>query len=380
MADLKFFYTFVCVNYTSDKMNTNNNYCLILAGGRGLRLWPYSRMSFPKQFVDFFGVGRSQLQQTFDRFAQLIDTSHIFVSTNESYDDIVRNQLPELPSENILVEPIYRSTAPSVAWASHRILRLCADANIVVTPSDQAIQKEDAFQRDIIRGLEFVSRTDGMLTLGVKPTRPEPGYGYIQMGKEVENDVFAVQSFTEKPDREFAQMFMKSGEFYWNTGLFLLNARFAFKRFSELLPPVLRQYDAENPQFDIHKEAAFIRKNFPLYPNLSIEHGILESTNDVYVMQCHFGWADLGTWHGMYETMRKGEKDNVVIDSDVILEDSSNNIIKLAKGKLGVINGLDGFIVVEKDNVLLICKKEDSSAKVRKYVNEVRLKKGDGFV
>ena len=343
MADLKFFYTFVCINYTSDKMNTNNNYCLILAGGRGLRLWPYSRMSFPKQFVDFFGVGRSQLQQTFDRFAQLIDTSHIFVSTNESYADIVRNQLPELPSENILVEPIYRSTAPSVAWASHRILRLCADANIVVTPSDQAIQKEDAFQRDIIRGLEFVSRTDGMLTLGVKPTRPEPGYGYIQMGKEVENDVFAVQSFTEKPDREFAQMFMKSGEFYWNTGLFLLNARFAFKRFSELLPPVLRQYDAENPQFD-------------------------------------FGWADLGTWHGMYETMRKGEKDNVVIDSDVILEDSSNNIIKLAKGKLGVINGLDGFIVVEKDNVLLICKKEDSSAKVRKYVNEVRLKKGDGFV
>ena len=228
-------------------------------------------MSFPKQFVDFFGVGRSQLQQTFDRFAQLIDTSHIFVSTNESYADIVRNQLPELPSENILVEPIYRSTAPSVAWASHRILRLCADANIVVTPSDQAIQKEDAFQRDIIRGLEFVSRTDGMLTLGVKPTRPEPGYGYIQMGKEMENDVFAVQSFTEKPDREFAQMFMKSGEFYWNTGLFLLNARFAFKRFSELLPPVLRQYDAENPQFDIHKEAAFIRKNFPLYPNLSIE-------------------------------------------------------------------------------------------------------------
>ena len=222
MADLKFFYTFVCVNYTSDKMNTNNNYCLILAGGRGLRLWPYSRMSFPKQFVDFFGVGRSQLQQTFDRFAQLIDTSHIFVSTNESYADIVRNQLPELPSENILVEPIYRSTAPSVAWASHRILRLCADANIVVTPSDQAIQKEDAFQRDIIRGLEFVSRTDGMLTLGVKPTRPEPGYGYIQMGKEVENDVFAVQSFTEKPDREFAQMFMKSGNFTGTRACFSL--------------------------------------------------------------------------------------------------------------------------------------------------------------
>ena len=198
-------------------MNTNNNYCLILAGGRGLRLWPYSRMAFPKQFVDFFGVGRSQLQQTFDRFAQLIDPSHILVSTNETYADIVRNQLPELPPENILSEPIYRSTAPSVAWASHRVFRLCPEANLVVTPSDQAIQGEEAFQRDIIRGLDFVSKNDGMLTLGVKPTRPEPGYGYIQMGKAVEDDVFEVQSFTEKPDREFARVFMQSGEFYWNT-------------------------------------------------------------------------------------------------------------------------------------------------------------------
>lgn len=361
-------------------MNTNNNYCLILAGGRGLRLWPYSRMTFPKQFVDFFGVGRSQLQQTFDRFAQLIDPSHILVSTNETYADIVRNQLPELPPENILSEPIYRSTAPSVAWASHRVFRLCPEANLVVTPSDQAIQGEEAFQRDIIRGLDFVSKNDGMLTLGVKPTRPEPGYGYIQMGKAVEDDVFEVQSFTEKPDREFARVFMQSGEFYWNTGLFLFNARFAFTRFSELLPPVLRQYDADNPEFDAHEEALFIHENFPLYPNLSIEHGILESSNDVFVMQCHFGWADLGTWHGMYEAMQKGENDNVVIDSDVILEDSSNNIIKLPKGKLAVINGLEGFIVVEKDNVLLICKKEDSSAKVRKYVNEVMLKKGEGFV
>jgi len=337
-------------------------------------------MSFPKQFVDFFGVGRSQLQQTFDRFAQLVDTTHILVSTNEAYADIVRNQLPELPPENILVEPIYRSTAPSVAWASHRILRLCADANLVVTPSDQTIQDEDAFRRDIIRGLDFVSNNNGMLTLGVKPTRPEPGYGYIQLGTEVENDVYKVQSFTEKPDREFARMFMQSGEFYWNTGLFLLNVRFAFARFSELLPPVLRHFDATNPEFNAHDEALFIRENFPLYPNLSIEHGILESSVDVYVMQCHFGWADLGTWHGMYESMQKGENDNVVIDSDVILEDSSNNIVKLPKGKLAVINGLEGFIVVEKDNVLLICKKEDSSAKVRKYVNEVRLKKGEGFV
>ena len=361
-------------------MNTNNNYCLILAGGRGLRLWPYSRLSFPKQFVDFFGVGRSQLQQTFDRFAQLIDPTHILVSTNETYADIVRNQLPELPPENILAEPIYRSTAPSVAWASHRILRQCPEACLVVTPSDQAIQGEEAFQRDIIRGLNFVSKKDGMLTLGVKPTRPEPGYGYIQMGKEVENDVFEVQSFTEKPDREFARMFMQSGEFYWNTGLFLLNVQFARNRFCELLPPVLRKFDADNPKFNPHEEALFIRENFPLYPNLSIEHGILESSKDVFVMQCHFGWADLGTWHGMYETMQKGENDNVVIDSDVILEDSSNNIIKLPKGKLGVINGLEGFIVVEKDNVLLICKKEDSSAKVRKYVNEVMLKKGEGFV
>lgn len=361
-------------------MNQTNNYCVILAGGRGLRLWPYSRLSYPKQFIDFFGCGRSLLQQTFDRFLKILPVEHILVSTNEMYADIVHQQLPELPTENILAEPIYRNTAPSLAWASHRILHLCPEANIVVTPSDQAIQNEKAFEENIQTGFNFVNSCNGMLTMGIKPTRPEPGYGYIQLGERASEGVYRVRSFTEKPDRSFARLFLESGEFYWNTGLFLFHARFAYNRLCELLPSVLRQFDEQYPTFTPQEETRFIHEHFPLYPNLSLEHGMLENSTDVYVMRCDFGWADLGTWHSLFESMQKGEEDNVVIDCDVILENSRDNIIKVPKGKLAVINGLDGYIVVEKDNVLLICKKEDSSALVRKYANEARLKKGDEFV
>ena len=361
-------------------MTKNNYYCVILAGGRGMRLWPQSRQAAPKQFVDFFGVGRSLLQQTFDRFVKIMPKEHIFVSTNQMYTDIVYQQLPELPSENILSEPIYRNTAPSMAWAAHRILHLNPEAGIVVTPSDQAIQNEEVFQKSVLEGLTFIEHSDSILTMGIKPTRPEPGYGYIQQGEQVEKDVYKIKSFTEKPEREFARVFVESGEFYWNTGIFLVNARAAYQRLSRLLPMVLSQFDKERPTFTIEEESNFIRDNFPLYPNLSIEHGILETTENVCVMKCGFGWADLGTWHGIYEAMQKGQSDNVVIDSMVFLEDSSNNIIKLPKNKLAVINGLDGYIVAEKDNVLLICKKEDSSALVRKYVNEVQMKYGDDFV
>ena len=357
--------------------NKGNNFCVILAGGKGRRLWPCSRETHPKQFMDFFGTGRTQLQQTFDRFSKLIPPERIYISTNQVYEHFVKAQLPELPTENILAEPIYRNTAPSVSWACYRIYHQDKDANIIVTPSDHAVFNEEAFQKNVLNCLDFVAKNDCLLTMGVKPTRPEPGYGYIQLGEETEvSGLYKVKSFTEKPERNFARMFMESGEFYWNTGIFLTKVSYLLYCFRQILPPVLNLEDV----FTVEEEQAFIKANFSRYPNLSIDYGILEKSDNVYVSRCDFGWADLGTWHSIYEAMSKGTGDNVVLDSEVLFEDSHDNIVKLSQGRVAVINGLEGYIVAEKDNVLFICKKEDSSALVRKYCSEARIRYGDDFV
>lgn len=360
--------------------DNRNYYCVILAGGKGRRLWPCSREAKPKQFLDFFGAGRTQLQQTYDRFKTIVPKENIYVSTNIVYADMVAEQLPELDSTQILAEPIYRNTAPSLSWANHRISMLNPKACLIATPSDQIVFDEDAFRRNVLEGLAFVDSNDRLLTMGVKPTRAEPGYGYIQIGDQVEHDLYKVKSFTEKPEREFAKMFMESGEFYWNTGLFLGNVNYLRECFVKFLPPVLRTFDSEDGLSGLDAETKYMMDNFPSYPNISVDEAILEKSENVYVMKCDFGWADLGTWHSIYEAMQKSGDDNVIIDSDVILDHATNNVVKLPKDKMAVINGLDGFIVAEKDNVLLICKKEDSSALVRKFVNEVLMKRGEKFV
>lgn len=363
-------------------VENKNNYCLILAGGKGRRLWPCSREERPKQFLDFFSTGKTLLQQTYERMAGFIPPENIYVSTNRIYADIVEEQLPELPKLNILSEPIFRNTAPSLAWATYRIIHINPSARLVVVPSDQAVFNEEEFRRNITEGLDFVNSNNCMLTMGVKPTRPEPGYGYIQIGDAADKEgVYKVKSFTEKPDRNFARMFMESGEFLWNTGLFLGNVICLRDMLRKLFPPVLRNFKKdEDEPYDIKDELEYIRQNFPSYPNLSIDYGILEKNENVCVMKCDFGWADLGMWHSIYESMSKGEGDNVVISSRVILDNSHSNIIKLPDDHMGIINGLDGYIVAEKGNVLLICKKEDSSALIRKYINEVQVKYGEEFI
>ena len=361
-------------------INDNNNYCVILAGGKGRRLWPCSRSNYPKQFIDFFGVGRTQLQQTFDRMAKIVPADHIYINTNEEYVDLVKEQLPEVSADNILAEPIHRNTAPSMAWTNHRISMMNPNACIIATPSDQAIFNEEAFRKNVLEGLAFVAENNHFLTMGVKPTRPEPGYGYIQMGDVYSDNIYHVQSFTEKPERDFAKIFVESGEFYWNTGLFVSNVSYLRECFCKILPPVLRDYDKKYPEFSVETENAYMKESFSSYPNISVDFGILEKPSNVCVMRCDFGWADLGTWHSIYEAMQKGEGDNVIVDSDVLMENCYNTVVKVPKGKLAVLNGLDGFIVAESDNVLLVCKKEDSSALVRKYVNEIQMKKGDEFV
>ena len=380
MAGRSFFRTLVVEILITMEIN-QQNFCVILAGGRGRRLWPSSRHDMPKQFMDFFGVGRTQLQQTFDRFIKILPAENILVCTTRQYEPIVKEQLPRLPERNILVEPVHRNTAPSVAWADMRILRSNPQANVIVTPSDQLMINEDSFLRSIETGISYVSENDVLLAMGVKPTRPEPGYGYIQMGDmSCKPDVYKVKSFTEKPERQFATMFMESGEFYWNTGVFLSNARHLILSFEKIFPEVLRNLKFEKPDYTYEEELEYVANHYSQYPNLSIDYAILEHSDGVYMMKCDFGWADLGTWHAVYECMSRTENANVVVDSEVLLDDAHNNVIKLPKGKLGVINGLDGYIVADEGNVLLICKKEDSSALVRKYVNEVQIKYGEEFV
>ena len=360
------------------------NYCVILAGGRGKRLWPSSRSSYPKQFIDLFGTGRTQLQQTFDRFAKIIPIENIFVTTNDEFQPIAREQLPMLPEENFLGEPVNRNTAPSVTWGCYRILSICPDANVVITPSDQAVIGEEAFVSCMGAALDFASRHDGIIAMGVRPSWPEPGYGYIQMGDEsLDCHLHSIKSFSEKPEREFAQVFMDSGEFLWNTGIFVSNVRHLLRHSKAAMPAVFRQIELDgfsSDESNIKDEAQLVWNYFSLFPNLSIDYSVLENAEDAYVMQCDFGWADLGTWHSIYEAESHGEGDNVVLDSNVILENCTDNIIKLPKGRLGVFSDLDGYIVVENENVLMVCKKSDSSAQIRKFVNEVQMRLGEEFI
>ena len=368
---------------TNLRMENNSNlFCVILAGGKGKRLWPSSRVETPKQFMDFFGTGRTQLQATYDRFVKILPKEHIYICTCKEYEQKSQEQLPDLPTSNILVEPVNRNTAPSVAWAGRRIRREHGtNANIIITPSDQLVLNEELFHKNVLEGLEFVANHDILLTMGVIPTRPEPGYGYIQLGEQTElEDVYKVQSFTEKPEREFAKLFMESGEFYWNTGIYMANVRYLREAFLALFPELSHRLDDIRDDQSLEEELAFVNQYYPSYPNTSLDYAILERSKNVHVLKCDFGWADLGTWHGIYECLQKGREDNVVIDSEVVLEDCSNNIIKLPKGKLGVINGLNGFIVAEQDNVLMICKKGDSSSMVKKYANEVGIRYGEDYI
>jgi len=359
---------------------SKNYYCIILAGGRGKRLWPSSRMERPKQFLDFFGTGRTQLQTTFDRVGKILPKENIFVCTCKDYEHLVREQLPEMKDDRILSEPVIRNTAPAVAWAGVCIHRECEDACILILPSDQIIFNEEVFSKNVLDGLEFVSKNDIMLTMGIRPSRPEPGYGYIQMGEPTPfQGICKVQSFTEKPERDFARMFMESGEFLWNTGMFLCNVVYLRQFMINMIKDMpYRMADLLHMEPE-EKRMQYVNDHYPSYPNLSMDKAALESSDNVYVMLCDFGWADLGTWHAVYECMQKQEEDNVVIDSEVMMEDCKGNIIKLPKGHIGIINGLEGYIVAEEGDVLLICKKSDSSSLIRKYVSEVGIRYGEKF-
>ncbi|NDV60044.1 mannose-1-phosphate guanylyltransferase [Bacteroides sp. 519] len=360
-------------------MMNKDNYCVIMGGGIGSRFWPFSRKSLPKQFLDFFGTGRSLLQQTFDRFNKIIPTENILVVTNEMYADLVKYQLPELEPEQILLEPTRRNTAPCIAWASYHIRALNPNANIVVAPSDHLILKEDEFLNAISNGLEFVAQYDRLLTLGIKPNRPETGYGYIQIAEQTGENFYKVKTFTEKPELELAKVFMESGEFYWNSGLFIWNVQSIIRAGEKLLPELSEKLNAGSDIYGTPAEKEFINERFPACPNVSIDIGVMEKADNVYVSLGDFGWSDLGTWGSLYDLSPKDENNNVVLKGESIIYNSKNNIVALPKGKLAVIEGLDGYLVAESENVLLICKKDEEQT-IRKYVNDAQIMFGDDYV
>lgn len=356
------------------------NYCIILAGGLGSRLWPLSRESKPKQFIDVLGTGKTLLQMTFERFASFIDADNIIIVTNENYRELVKEQIPGIRYENVLMEPIRRNTVPAVTWAALEVKRRCPEGRIVVSPSDQNITGFDEFRTDVKKGLNYVGEHDSLLTLGAKPSRAEVSYGYIQMADAIENDIFKVQSFTEKPADEFAQLFYESGEFLWNTGLFVWSADAFLRAVGAANPEFNNAVDAVQERYSNRMDASEqLLELFSTCPNLSLEQSVLEKSDNVDVMLCHFGWADLGAWVAVHDALPKQDGGNVVIDSKSLLYDCKDCIIKLPAGHVAVVQGLEDYVVVEEGKVLVICKKDDQK-NIRKFVNDARLNLGEEFV
>jgi mannose-1-phosphate guanylyltransferase len=358
-----------------------NNYCVIMAGGIGSRFWPMSRNNYPKQFIDILGKGKSLLRQTYDRFTGICPKENIYIVTNETYLGFVYNQIPEMNRENVLAEPQRRNTAPCVAYAAFKIGQKNPNANMVIAPSDHVIEDEKSFHEAILKALEFTSKKDSLLTMGIQPNRPDTGYGYIQFQEtdgEERFKISKVRTFTEKPNLEMAKFFLKSGDFVWNSGIFAWNYKSITEAFKKYLPDMYSLFEEGKDVYNTPDEADFIRNTYAQCTNISIDYGVMEKAKNVYVLSAEFGWSDLGTWRSLYEHVHH-DKDGNAIVGNVIAENSSGCIVNVPKERLVVLQGLKDFIVVESDNVLLICHKDDEQS-VRNLVNDVKLKKGEKYI
>lgn len=354
-----------------------------MAGGVGARFWPLSRISRPKQFIDIFGAGETLIQQTFRRLTTVCPPENIFVVTHEMYKDQVLEQLPQMKADHVLCEPMRRNTAPCIAYACHKIAKLNPDAKIVVAPSDHIILKEDVFTQVLTAALETSSISDCLLTLGIKPSRPETGYGYIQFKENelfgFENCARKVVTFTEKPQYDLAVSFVQSGDFLWNSGIFIWSLQSILKAFDRHLPDVNALFSEIKNEFYTPNEAAAISTVYSQCQSISIDYGIMEKSDNVYVIPADFGWSDLGTWGSLYDNSEKNEHRNALIGDSVFTFDTENSIINLPDGKVAIIQGLNDYIVVEDAGTLLICRKSDEQ-RIKTFVETVRAEKGENFV
>ena len=359
-----------------------NNYCVIMAGGVGSRFWPLSRTQKPKQFLDILGTGRTLIQQTYDRFKGICPDENFMVVTNEIYAKEVANQLPEIPVDNILSEPSRRNTAPCIAYAAHKIKQKNPLGNMVVTPADHLVINVTEFQSVITNGLNFAETNNSLLTLGIKPTKPETGYGYIQISTEKKDKIAPginkVKTFTEKPELEMAKIFVESGEFLWNSGIFIWSVKSILSAFRMHLPDVNNLFDNSNVYYT-EKEPEFINDVYKKVKTISIDYGVMEKSDNVNVLPADFGWSDLGTWSSLFENSKKDDNNNVLNGDNILLYDTKNTIINVPKDKLVVVHGLTDAIVSESDGLLLISSLKNEQH-IKQIVTDIRVEKGEKFV
>jgi mannose-1-phosphate guanylyltransferase len=351
-----------------------------MAGGIGSRFWPASRTAKPKQFLDILGTGQSLLQSTFERFTAICPPENIFILTHADYVELVKKQLPQIAEAQILAEPARKNTAPCIAYAAYKIRGINPQANIIVAPSDHIILNQVEFKRIAELALDFVSENNALCTLGIVPSRPDTGYGYIQFfEEEVQAGIHKVKTFTEKPDRKTAERFVSSGDFLWNAGIFIWNVNNIIQAFHKYLPEVGEAFEDIESLLSTDMELPAIEKAFALCPNISIDFGIMEKAENVFVLPADFGWSDLGTWASLYEEKEKDYLQNAVTGNNVVIYDSSNNIIHVPDHKMVVLQGLENYIVVDTPDVLLVCNK-DQEQRIKEFTQDIKINRGDRFL
>jgi mannose-1-phosphate guanylyltransferase len=357
-----------------------HHYVAIMAGGIGSRFWPKSRAAHPKQFLDILNTGKTLLQWTFERYAHFIPQENIYVVTSEEYENIVADQLPEIPRENIVTEPSRKNTAPCIAYISFKLLQKDPESILVVTPSDHLVFDTEIFKNITHQALDFANTQHAFVTLGIKPTHPNTGYGYIQYNAgEVAPGIFTVKTFTEKPNLELAQTFIASGDFLWNSGIFIWKVKNIIEAFEKFQPEMFELFEAEKAAFNTPSEKTAINKIYPLCTSISIDYAIMEKATNVFVIPSGFGWSDLGTWNSAYDNIEKDYFGNAVIGNNVIIIDSTKCMVNVPHKKLVMLQGLDDFIVIDTDDALLICEKQKEQ-NIKEYVAEVKRSKGDKFL
>lgn len=337
----------------------NNNHLIIMAGGVGSRFWPMSTPEKPKQFIDVLGIGKSLIQLTVERFETVIPIENVWVVTSEKYKSIVREQLPDIPESHILLEPCMRNTAPCIEYVSRKIYNKNPEANLVFSPADHIIIDVESFRGVIRRSLEFTRSRDAILTLGMMPSRPETGYGYIKTLPTETGSIQRVEAFKEKPNLETAKSYLEEGGYYWNAGIFVWNVKMVVNTIAALVPDLALVFDKIEPYFYTEQEQEIVNQYFPTCPNISIDYAVMEKSKEVFVYPASFGWSDLGTWGSLYTHLKQDEEKNAAIGQDITLVDCKNCIVHTPSERKVVIQGLENYIIAESDNTLLICKKED---------------------
>lgn len=359
-----------------------DNYSILMAGGIGARFWPMSRTNCPKQFIDVMGSGETLIQQTYRRLSKVCKPENIFIVTNEMYRDLIKEQIPGITERQILCEPSRRNTAPCIAYAAHKIYAEKPNANIVVSPADHVILHEEEFTEALLTALEATSKNNWLLTLGITPSRPDTGYGYIQFSEDDDTGykhISKVKTFTEKPQIEMAKQFLASGDFLWNSGIFIWSLSSLMTAMKQQLPDINAIF-AEGAEFYYtDKEIDFIHKAYSEVRNISIDYGLMEKANNVYVMAADFGWSDLGTWGSLYDSRDKDINGNAIMGNSVMTYDTRNCIVNMPKNKIAVIQGLEDYIIVEDKDMLLIIKKQDEQL-IRNIVEDIKERKGENYI